>query len=300
MMDGEMRERGLLWVLRMGTFLCFAGWAWMHLYWEGPYGVLFWQEDSFAMAEEMGVGWDEYVGTGANDGWIQKWISAIGWLYPVFAILALTVRKKSWVQMAGLGIGCAFLCLLFYAKFLKSGRQLPMFVEHGGQMLMPLILISALALGLHHRWTIGLAVAAFVMTFLGHGAYALNWWPTPGRFYGMMTLTLGVEYETAQVLVRLAGILDLVACVGLFVPWLRTLSLLYGIGWGLLTAVARPWAGMSTDLNYWGADQWIHEAVLRAPHFMIPLFLYLMWKRQVSAAKAVEGESGSTDELNLS
>ena len=43
------------------------------------------------------------------------------------------------------------------------------------------------------------------------------------------------------------------------------------------TALARPVAGMSLSLNYWGADQFLHEAVLRAPHFLIPLYLFFLW-----------------------
>ena len=43
---------------------------------------------------------------------------------------------------------------------------------------------------------------------------------------------------------------------------------------------------MSLSLNYWGADQFLHEAVLRAPHFLIPLYLFLLWKKPASAPAA--------------
>ena len=52
---------------------------------------------------------------------------------------------------------------------------------------------------------------------------------------------------------------------------------LYACFWGLVTALARPVAGMSSELNFWGADQFVHEALLRAPHFLIPLYLAVFW-----------------------
>ena len=61
-------DRLILLLLRIGAFCCFAGWAWVQFYWEGPYGILLWQDGSYALAERLGVSWEEFVGTGANDG----------------------------------------------------------------------------------------------------------------------------------------------------------------------------------------------------------------------------------------
>lgn len=266
--------------LRIGAFCCFAGWAWVHFYWEGPFGILLWQDGSYALAERFGIGWAEFVGTGANDGIVQKWIARLAWLFLLCGFLSLTTRKKSWIQMAILTGGSGLLVALSYAKYLGAQRQLPMFVEHGGQMLVPVILVLALAVGVRHRATVITAMVAVVMTFAGHGVYALGFhWPTPANFYGMTTVILHVESGTARAILQVAGVLDLLVCIGLFVPFLRSWAALYAAAWGFLTAIARPVAGMSTDLNFWGADQYLHEAVLRAPHFMLPLFLFLVWKK---------------------
>jgi len=270
----------LLLVLRIGAFCCFAGWAWVHLYWEAPYGILLWQDGTYQWAERFGISWDEFVGTGADDGVVQKWLARIGWLYLLGAALALTVRKKSRIQMLFLIGGSGLLTFLSYAKYVASQRQLPMFVEHGGQMLMPVILVLALAVGVRHRATVTTAIVALIMTFAGHGAYALGYlWPTPANFLGMTTLILHVESTTARGILYVAGVLDVLVCVGVLFPRLRVGAALYAVIWGLLTALARPVAGMSVDLNYWGADQFLHETILRAPHFAIPLYLFLLWKQ---------------------
>jgi hypothetical protein len=286
------RPDSLLLALRLGAFCCFAGWAWVHFYWEGPYGILLWQEGSYALAERLGISWDEFVGTGADDGIIQRWLGRIGWLYLICGILTLTVRKKSWIQMALLVGGSGLLVVLSYAKYVRAQRQLPMLVEHGGQILIPVILILALAVGVRHRATVITAIVATIMIFAGHGAYALGYhWPTPANFYGMTTVILHVESGTARNILWAAGVLDLLVCIGLLIPFLRRSVALYAAAWGFLTAIARPVAGMSTDLNYWGADQYVHEAVLRAPHFAIPLYLFFVWKitQNVDSSPSAEG-----------
>ncbi len=263
--------------LRLGAFLCFAGWTWAHFYWEGPYGVLLWHESTFDLATRFGLTWEEFVGSGADDGLVQKWIANIWWLYLACTVLTITAGQRSWIQMSGLVFGSGLLTLLSYAAYVSSQLQPPMFIEHGGQMLIPILLVMALALGARHRVTVITAIIAVIMTFAGHGCYALGIWPTPGNFYAMTTLILGVEYPTAQTMLRTAGILDLLVCVGICIPYLRRASALYAAVWGFSTAIARPVAGMSWTLNYWGADQYLHEAVLRAPHFLIPLYLFLIW-----------------------
>ncbi|MEM0925175.1 MAG: hypothetical protein AAGJ83_03985 [Planctomycetota bacterium] len=265
--------------LRLGTFLCFAGWAWVHYYWEAPYGSLLWDDSTFELAEALGISWDEFVGSGADDGWVQTWIGRLVWPYVICAVLSLTARRNSWLQLSGLLCGSGFLVLLSYAKYAAAQRQLPMFVEHGGQMLMPVIFVMALTLGVRHRVTVVTACLALAMTFAGHGSYAVDLWPTPSTFFAMTSVILGVGYDTAKTMLFVAGILDFAVCLAILIPGIRRWAALYAAAWGLLTALARPFAGMSFGLIYWGADQFLHETVLRSPHFMAPLYLFLIWSR---------------------
>lgn len=264
--------------LRLGAFLCFAGWTWAHFYWEAPYGVLLWHDATFELATRLGISWEEFVGSGANDGLVQWWVSRMWWLYLACTLLSLTVRTGAWLQMAGLVMGSGLLVILAYTHYMAALFQAPTFVEYSGQILMPVILVMALALGTRQRVTQITAIIALILTFASHGSYALGLWPTPGIFYAMTSLVLGVEYPTAQALLRAAGAVDLLVCIGICLPYTRRASALYASLWGLLTACARPLAGMSWELNYWGADQFLHEALLRAPHFLIPLYLWLIWR----------------------
>ncbi|MDB4384932.1 hypothetical protein N9023_00490 [Opitutaceae bacterium] len=268
----------LIGILRWSAGLCLAGWAWVQLYWEGPYGILLWNAETFAWAENWGMDWAVFVGTGANDGLVQLWLGALGGFFVLCAGVTFSARRESKLQLAVLGGGTGLLVVLAYAKYLSAQKQIPMFVEHGAQMLSPALLVMALTLGVRHRATVVVAIIALIATFAGHGYYAVGWLPTPGNFHAMTSLVLGVEYETANLFLRIAGTLDFVVCIGILIPAVRRLSALYATLWGLVTALARPVAGMSWDLNYWGADQFVHEGVLRAPHFLLPFFLYLLWR----------------------
>ena len=280
-----MSRRATL-LLRLAAFLCFAGWAWQHVYWEGPYGGLFWQEGTFELAARLGVDWDAFVGSGADDGWVQRFVAWMAWPYVVCACLALTARRGGRLQFAGLLVGAACLTLLAYAKCVADQGQLPTFVEHGGQILSPVLLVLALTVGPRLRATVAVAVLAVMSVFAGHGVYALGLWPTPPTFHGMTTIILGTEHDATVALLRAVGALDLLACLALLHPSTRRSAALYAAAWGALTALARPVAGMSTSLHHWGADQFLHEAVLRAPHALLPLFLFLHWAPDRAPEKA--------------
>ena len=60
-MNDPKSDNFLLLLLRLGAFLCFAGWSWVHCYWEGPYGVLLWHDHTYWLAEQFGVSWEEYL-----------------------------------------------------------------------------------------------------------------------------------------------------------------------------------------------------------------------------------------------
>ena len=295
-------DRPLTILLRLGAFLCFAGWTWVHFYWEGPYGILLWQDATYVFAGKFGINWEEFVGSGADDGFVQKWLARIGWFYLACTVFTVIVRKGSWIQMAALVGGSGLLTILSYAKYVAFQRQLPMFIEHGGQILMPILLVMALSLGVRHRVTVVTAFVGLVTTFAGHGCYALGLWPPPATFHAMISVILDVEYDTANTILHTAGVLDFVVCVGIFLPHLRRPTALYAAAWGFLTAIARPVAGMSLSLNYWGADQFVHEAVLRAPHVCIPLFLFFLWRdpqraENVAPRPGLISESGNSDNM---
>jgi hypothetical protein len=50
-------------------------------------------------------------------------------------------------------------------------------------------------------------------------------------------------------------------------------------GWGLATALARIVAHFVPAFWQNSLAQWLHEVVIRLPHALIPLLLYLIWRK---------------------
>ncbi|MEM6884317.1 MAG: hypothetical protein AAF571_04740 [Verrucomicrobiota bacterium] len=269
----------LLRVLRIGASACFAGWAWQHLVWSAPYDAILWNPDYMGwLARSLDVSWETYVAERLNDQHILFAQRIIGLIYLAMAVMCLTAKRSSRIQQWFLSGGSGLLLLLVYCLYVNAGSALPILVEFGGQILSPAVLILALHRGMRDRWTIAAAMVAFTTTFIGHGIYATGLAPTPGHFYGMVTGILGLGETGADVFLKTVGVLDFIVCAGILVPRMRLPCLAYAAGWGLLTALARPVAGMSLTAACWEAGQFVHEAVLRAPHVTFPLFLFLIFR----------------------
>ncbi len=86
------------------------------------------------------------------------------------------------------------------------------------------------------EWTLRIAMAG---EFLGHGVFA---WQLKPRFIEMLTAMTTLAGETANTLMRVIGVADIMIAVLAIVKPIRVV-LLYAALWGLLTALARPIAG---------------------------------------------------------
>ena len=70
MIDNHDKQTRTLEYCLHNTF-CFSGWAWGHLYWEPTYIYLM-ERDNFEWFQKFGYTWEDFAGTGSNDGLIQK------------------------------------------------------------------------------------------------------------------------------------------------------------------------------------------------------------------------------------
>jgi hypothetical protein len=171
-----------------------------------------------------------------------------------------------------------------------QGFRLPDLMEHTLGWASPWLLL--LAASGHQAWPL-LARIAVALTFTGHGLFALGWpWPLPPHFGYMTTRITGLTPEGAQWLLRLAGSLDLLVSVGIFMPRLAKPALVYAIIWGGLTALARPtayvlWPSFWPDLHRWGM-----EMAWRLPHALVPLAILRLY---LSAPNHVKAEESAPD-----
>ena len=276
----DMNNRIPFLLIQAAAVAVFLGRAWQYLYWDAPYRALFWDEAWMKGLVEptLGITWREYVTSPQTDAFIQNLITGIGWFYLACALVALFVNRLGRVGRALLWLGAAnllFLAALYCKeKFFFIGQ----FFEYTLQWGAP-VMLAILARNPDKPWTsrfmlfVKLAIA---LTFTCHGLYAVGFYPRPGNFMDMVMNILPVNETGAIHFLNTAGALDFLLSFALFLPgrWPMA-ALAYASFWGLATSLARLWAYFHWAFWDSALNQWLHESVMRFPHFLVPMALLL-------------------------
>jgi hypothetical protein len=276
-------------ILQWATVGVFLGRAWQHLVWDAPYRALLWDESWMRGIIEWGLGmeWQEYVTSLEVNAFIQNWISGTGVFYLLCALGAVFLLRLGKVGRLLMYLGAASLILLagLYCKekFFFIGQFFEYTLQFGSPILLA-IWAKAPQEGLNKR-TVLLIKIAIALTFTCHGLYAFGYYPRPGHFVYMTMSILSVGNAEAELFLKVAGILDFILSILLFLPGRSALyASAYATFWGLATTLARPWSALVTAGWEQMMMQWLHEAVMRLPHFLIPLllahWLYIQWKKR--------------------
>ena len=261
-------------ILRLATFLLFAGRAWQHLFWDAPFRALLWDQqimENIVLFFRGGT-WQEYVTSAATDRYIQTAITGFGIFYALMAVVTLFIRsqhikKFMWLYILS-SVLLAFLAFLYtMEKFYHAGQ----FFEYAIQVLLPLFFIYMLSQRIKPGRLLLFMKIAIALTFSAHGLYATGFYPQPEVFVDMFISILHVSEPVAVKMLFLAGILDFVVSVALFVPLLAKYALLYAALWGGLTAVARTWANFYFEFPLSSLHQNLYETLYRLPHLLVPL-----------------------------
>jgi hypothetical protein len=268
--------------LRVATFALFAGRAWQHLFWDAPFRSLLWDQE---LMEKLvlflrGGTWQEYVTSAATDQFIQHTIVGFGIFYALMAVLTLIVTRKQLEKLTLLyilsSIALVFLAFLYSKeKFFHAGQ----FFEYAIQFLLPLFFCYGVSRRIEFKKLLLLMKIAIALTFTAHGLYAIGYYPQPGAFVDMLLNIFSMEEATAKSILQIAGILDFVISITIFIPRLSNYSLIYAALWGGLTALARTWANFYIDFPLDSLHQNLYETIYRLPHMLVPLAALFIWQR---------------------
>lgn len=272
-------------ILQWSAAAVLLGRAWQHLYWDAPYRTLFWDQEWMEGPVRwlLGVDWATYATSPATDLFVQWAVWGTGLFYLLGALSAAFIHKAGAAGRTVLylsSISLLFLAGLYCKeKFFFAGQ----FFEYTLQFASPALLAWAAARTARLeeapiRWALAIGIA---LTFTCHGLYAFGYYPRPGQFVFMTMSILGVDDNTAVLFLIVAGALDFILSAFIFLPakWARPF-VGYAVLWGLATTLARPLA--YAQVAAWDTVllQWLHEAVMRAPHFLLPLALLLIVGQQ--------------------
>ncbi len=264
-------------LLQLSAVTVLLGRAWQHLYWDAPFRAFFWDEQllSGLIEQFTSIEWETYITSMEIDNAIGGSIKLFGCFYFLSAIVALFIHKlpKFFTHFLWLSsLGLISLALLYCKeRFFSIGQ----FFEYTLQFGSPLFLWwwiryrAPTAIPENFLFMLKIAIA---LTFTCHGLYAVGYYPIPVQFMEMTMNILGVDETTTKAFLTTAGILDFVVALGIFLPfkWAR-FFLLYAVFWGFGTAIARVWANFNWEWLDYVLLQWLHESVMRIPHFLIPL-----------------------------
>lgn len=288
----EISFKRLFLLLQIAVVAVFLGRAWQHLYWDAPYRVLLWDEDWMKPIIEgiFGISWEDYVTNLNIDKGIQQFIRIAGGFYVLCAFAAIFIQKFKKISIVLLWIGAGSLAFLAFLYAKDRFFQIPQFLEYALQWSAPVFLIAFYKNETLTPKLVFWMKIATTLTFICHGMYAIGMGNVQQAMeFTQMTISiLHIDEHNAILFLRIAGLLDFLVGVLIFLPG-RTgrIALIYCIVWGFLTTIARVWA------NFYPAQfptfllQTLHESLYRFPHFMIPMILFLYLKRSDRFLKPV-------------
>ncbi|KXX72428.1 hypothetical protein [Flammeovirga sp. SJP92] len=265
--------------IAISAFCVFLGRAIQHLVWDAPFRTLLWDEQLLKGPVEniLGIDWFDYVTSPIADQWINTSVTAFGILYLLAAFSILLLHKGGFFKSVGLklqvvgAIGLLFLAFLYSKeKFMQIGQLL----EYSAQFTAPVFLWYVIS-NKEKEFPVFFAKCVIALTFICHGLYAVGFYPVPGKFIDMTIATLGVSENTSKDLLFAAGVIDFIVAAGIFLPKIQKPMLAYMIVWGTLTSVARLTGHFHLDFLGNTLLQWLPAVILRAPHALLPLVIFL-------------------------
>jgi len=277
-MNNEKLKNTALVLVLCGAVLFLWARAYQHFFFEGPYRAFFLDQPLFGGIQKRvsNQSWLEFVNSQVTERNILFYTRSVGFLFILTSLLFLAHRRvaSGWLWLTA---GLSSLSLLFYgvSDYLDKGYQLAQWIEYASQIALPLLFVGLLQAHRYHTWIL-FAKIAVALTFLGHGLYAVGFFPVPGHFIYMTTEILNISDSGAKDLLLVAGVLDLIAVVLLFFPKTEMYAVFYCLFWGFLTALARPLAYIEPGPVFWlTVHQTLFEFFVRIAHFLIPLYLFL-------------------------
>ena len=259
----------LLRILKGSVSFLFLSKAYQHWFGDAPYLAFFWDENLMRpVTHWIGISWNTY--TMYANLFANGLQISIGCLFLIISVIVFFEAKMPRLTRFLSYFGAFWLFLLAFLHQKDQFYQMGQLLEYALQIATPLIFI---------QWIEKRKIDTFLyivigLTFSCHGLYAIGYYAIPASFIEMTLNVLNCNETQAKLFLKIMGLLDFLASICLFFPTLRQIGLIYCILWGFLTAIARPYAYIHTDLGIANALYWLAEALCRTPHFSIPFLLY--------------------------
>lgn len=251
--------------------------------WDAPFREVLWNEELMKPLIEgvFNIPWKDYVTDLQIDAAIQNGIKTIGFMLILGALAAIWVFRNKSVWASYYVLFCGFLLgILIFLEFKEKFYQSAQFLEGTLQIFTPVLFVVFLRNWLKEKYTINLLKLAVALTFVGHGLYALNLYPTPGNFVDMVIVLLGVDETSAHIFLQIIGWIDVILLLAIFFKETEKPALIYATIWGLATAFARYFYVVKLNNYDFAAYDILYRTLFRLAHGLIPLALFIYLKNR--------------------
>ena len=229
-------------ILIYSTLSLLLGKAWQHIFWDLPF-------------------------------WIDHFTTFSGIVFSIsFTLLFFYKRKTAFLKWM-LKISGVILITLSIFLWREKNFQIGQLIEHCSQVISPFLLIFILFRQANFNHLILPIKIAIALTFIGHGLYAFGYHPQPDHYVDMVLNIFPFSESTAKSFLKVAGSLDFLVAILIFVPSTFRFVIWYIFIWALLTSLARIVANLDTDLLLTSLHRWLFEVLVRVPHFGLALAL---------------------------
>ena len=306
MLANKKLQNFVLLLFQISTIALLLGRGWQFIFKSTPFNSFFFHPSIMNPVVEhvFQTDWKDYL---TNPTWGNSYdyfFNGVGIYLWISILIILFIRRiPRWITAINLWSLSFILAFLAFCYFIDKGLQVGQFIEHSLQFLSPLFLYWFLKkitppslpeeeidtlknpspsgrLGgvfSKKKFILFLKIAT-ALTFIGHGLYAIGYYPRPGKFVDMMIKGLGTTEDQSVLFLNIVGYLDIIAAFALFISWkkVQKIALSYIIIWGFLTALARMYSNINWSMGWYSLKQWLPEFLMRFPHFLLPLILFVL------------------------
>jgi hypothetical protein len=266
-------------LLAISTIGIFLGRGFQYFFRDAPLRVLLWDEEWMTpLLKLFGVAYIDFASNPQTDAKIVLVQKIIGVIFFSAACMSIFLLKKienkpiKFFTKSILAVATLNLLLMAFCytkdKFFHVGQ----FFEYAIQIGTPLLLLNYSFFERKISISIFLQIIC-ALTFTCHGLYAVNFYNTPVEYTTMTMNSLGMDEAASKSFLQMAGLLDFIASILLFLPKTKKVTLIYMFIWGFLTTFARIYSHHHEDtfvnifLQYW------FQSMYRIGHFLVPLAL---------------------------
>jgi hypothetical protein len=284
-------------LIRYTAVFLLLGRAYEHIRWIGPYRDFFYNPMGFGSwyADVIGRDLKDIYNDFFYEQLLSTLSSGIGIVFVLAAVVILFYERLSrfkWI----IYLAVFFLFTTYMGYFMaKHFKMWGMLLEHALQFVTPLLFI--LWSKQQYNKAVYIGIWATALTFYFHGLFAMGYYPQPGKFVDLVIASTGLTEDVTRFLLNVVGYLDIILAVVIVIPFLYFTEQImehkivryvfltfmgYTVLWGFFTSLARVYSSFRSDMILHWMDQYWLEFLVRIPHFMIPLVLFLTIKNKYS------------------